>query len=372
MIHVFIGTKAQFIKMAPVIRELDAAGLPYNLIDTGQHWEITQSLIGTFGLRQPDVCLRPRGKNIATAGQAVWWFLQNLRLFAFDRRRIERDIFRGTGGVCLIHGDTLTTLISALFARRARIRVAHVESGLRSFDLLHPFPEELIRLIVMRLSDVLFAPDDVACRNLQGMKVRGRIVNTEGNTISDSVGYIAGCLNRPPGTPDRYALVTIHRAEMVYSRGRLNLLLDTLKLIPPDLTILFVVHDVTLNQLKRFDLYEQVERLPNLRMLPLQDYAGFQGLLHGAELLVTDGGSIQEEAGILDIPCLVLRKKTERPIAHNAVLSRYDLGTIRDFMSGYRSLRRGAGVKADQPSRRIVEYLRAEEREPVVQAGDAV
>ena len=359
MIHIFVGTNAQLIKMAPIMRELDALGCEYNFIDAGQHIENTQEYVNVFGLRNPDVSLRSGHHNITTVPQSVWWFLQSLWLWLSGKNQIRDDVFRGHGGICLVHGDTLTTLISTLYAKRAGIAVAHVEAGLRSHDLLHPFPEELIRIIVMRLSDVLFAPGEQAYANLVDMKVRGLLIDTQTNTVADAVAYIAAkATGEGEELLERCVLVSVHRAEMVFSARRLQLLLDTLAAIPPDLTILFVVHEVTLKQLKAYAMYERLQQMPNVRILPPQNYADFHALMQRAEFLVTDGGSIQEESGILNIPCLVLRKKTEREIGPNALLSQYDMDRIRYFMQHYQEYRGSAAPADHSPSRQIVEFVR--------------
>ena len=359
MIHVFVGTNAQLIKMAPIMRELDALDIAYNFIDAGQHIENTEEFVNVFGLRNPDVSLRSGHHNITTVPQSVGWFLQSLWLWLFGKSKIRSEVFRGQGGICLVHGDTLTTLISTLFAKRAGIAVAHVEAGLRSHDLLHPFPEEMIRIIVMRLADVLFAPGEQSYRNLIAMKVRGQLVNTQAHTVVDAVAYISGKASLDlQELPQRYVVVSVHRAEMVFSARRLELLLDTLVTLPTDLTILFVIHAVTLKQLKAFGMYERLQKMPNVRILPPQNYADFHALLQRAQFLVTDGGSIQEESGILNIPCLILRKKTEREIGPNAMLSQYNLDRIRYFVEHYQEFRGAVEGIDHSPSRQIVEFVR--------------
>jgi UDP-N-acetylglucosamine 2-epimerase (non-hydrolysing) len=138
MIHIFVGTKAQFIKMMPIMRELDRRGIVYNFIDSGQHAGLTGGLIQQFGLRKPDVFLRQEYTNINRVAQAIAWTIRHLARLVLRRKSIYREIFKGKNGICLIHGDTLSTVISLLYAKRCRIPVAHVESGLRSFHLFDP------------------------------------------------------------------------------------------------------------------------------------------------------------------------------------------------------------------------------------------
>ena len=195
MIHVFIGTKAQFIKMAPVMQELERRRIAYNFIDAGQHGGLTSDLIQQFELRAPDVLLRSERANIVGLGEAVAWAAKNIARAAFRSRQAFKELFRSEGGICLIHGDTLTTLLSLFYARRCGIKVAHIEAGLRSHDLFNPFPEEIIRLVAMRYSDLLFAPSDWAAENLRQMGCAWKAVKVGGNTVADAVRYARENIN---------------------------------------------------------------------------------------------------------------------------------------------------------------------------------
>jgi len=118
------------------------------------------------------------------------------------------------------------------------------------------------------------------------------------------------------------------------------------------------MHDVTLNQLKRFSLLEKLAQIPNLQMLPLQGYAEFQGLLQDAQFLITDGGSIQEEAQILNVPCLILRKRTEREIGANAMLAEYDLERVKYFFVHYKDFQGKSHGNPYSPSQQIADFIR--------------
>ena len=200
MIHVFVGTKAQLIKMAPIMQELDRQAVAYNFINAGQHAALLEELVQQFHLREPDVLLRKERSNINTPFEAASWMIRNLGQLAFRRAWTCQKVFGGQEGICLIHGDTLTTLLSLLYAKRCRQKVAHVEAGLRSYHLLDPFPEELIRLFAMRHSDLLFAPSEWAFENLCRMGYSAKAVYAGGNTGLDAVRYALQCAggrNRP-------------------------------------------------------------------------------------------------------------------------------------------------------------------------------
>ena len=181
MIHVVIGTKAQLIKMAPIMRHLQDRSIEFNYISTGQHRSTMSDIHANFSIRGPDIRLYD-GPDITSV----------LSMVVFGTRILWRTllhrsaIFRQDGkGIVLVHGDTFSTLLGALMAKVARLNFGHVESGLRSFNLLAPFPEEIIRIATFRLTNYYFCPGAWAIQNIQ--RRRGIKVNTEANTLSDSL-----------------------------------------------------------------------------------------------------------------------------------------------------------------------------------------
>ncbi len=359
MIHVFVGTKAQLIKMAPIMQELARRRIAYNFIDAGQHGELTGELAQEFGLREPDVLLRPERNNINTVLKAVAWTTKSLSHIAIKRRQVFQEIFRGEQGICLIHGDTLTTMFSLLYAKRCGIKVAHIEAGLRSYNLLDPFPEEIIRLIAMRYSDVLFASSDWGAENLSKMGYAEKTINAGGNTVADAVRYALHSWHgrRRPKRP--YVVATTHRVETIYSRLRMTRIVSLLELIGNERHVLFVVHEPTRRQLTRFGLDKRILQHGSIEMLLLQPYFEFIDLLAGADFIVTDGGSIQEESYFLNVPCLIMRTKTERleGLGQNALLAEFDQTKIDRFLqtfSGLRCIRTNDDL---HPSRTIVDHL---------------
>lgn len=361
IIHIFVGTKAQFIKMAPIMQALDKRSIPYNFIDAGQHAGLTGTLIDQFGLRQPDVRLRTARSNISTLLQAVLWLVQSLLQLLFRKQQIFQSVFGGKRGICLIHGDTLTTLLSLLYARRCGLRVAHVEAGLRSYNLFNPFPEEIIRIIAMRFSHVLFTPSQWAFENLTRMGYQDKAINVGGNTGLDAVRYAlaVGSESDRPDSP--YVVVTTHRVETLYSRTRLTAVVELLtELIDRYSRVMFFLHEPTLHQLQRFGLYERLLANPAIEMRPLQPYLQFINLVAGAELVVTDGGSIQEESFFLGVPCLVMRTKTERVegLGENVYLSGFDAEKTARFFDKLPHLKRPPLINSTlQPSTAIVDSL---------------
>lgn len=359
MIHVFIGTKAQFIKMAPILQELQKRGKSFNLIDAGQHAGLTGELLRQFGIGEPDVVLRRERFNIKTVPQALAWSIRHFFYILFTPRRNFRRMFRNEKGVCLIHGDTLTTLLSLLYAKRCGLFVAHVEAGLRSFHLLDPFPEEIIRRVAMAASDLLFAPSASAFQNLLKMGYGKKAVLIGANTVLDSVRYAAERVKKEALPSRPYALMTIHRMETIFSYSRLKTVVEIIRSAARDRALQFVLHEPTRNQLRRFGLLQELSQIKNVTLLPLLSYLDFVGLMVEADYVITDGGSIQEECYYLNKPCMVLRARTERMegIGQNAFLVEFDKDHIEKFLRTFPTLTRQNLEDFNQPSSLIVDHI---------------
>lgn len=358
MIHVAIGTKAQFIKMAPIMVALQEKCIGFNLIDLGQHSMITRNLREELGLKSPDVTLSS-GKNVARLGQGIRW-LSGLLLKGLSRNWVKQHVFLNRTGVCLIHGDTVSTLIALFLAKRAGLAVAHVEAGLRSFNILEPFPEELVRLMAMRFADILFAPSAWAQDNLVRMGHAKKTVLISANTSMEAV---FSSLSKPVNLDldqKNYAIVTVHRMENIFSRRRLEFVLSLIERIAREIPVIFVQHPPTINQMVKFGLQERLQRLHEVKLSHIVSHAHFIQLLERSEFVVTDGGSIQEESYYLGKPCLLLRKKTERMegIGQNVVLGEYTQEAVERFIREYRHLNRARdNSPGSRPSQEIIDYL---------------
>ena len=361
MVHIFIGTKAQYIKTAPVIRELEKRGIEYNLIDSGQHSGISHKYRNFFLLKEPDVAMRANKGDIKTFLTAFFWLLKFFLLGIFTPKRIFRNLFRNKGGMCIIHGDTPTTLLSIFLAKRVGLKAVHLESGLRSYNMLNPFPEEIIRIIVMRYSDYLFAPGTIYEENLKKMGCKGRIFQIWNNTNMDSIQYALTHNSLFSKEVDGYqVLVTIHRFETIYSRKRLAFVVKLISHIPRAMKILFCVHPPTEVRLRKYGLFSLLEEQPNVFLSPLLEYQDFVFYQSKVEFVIADGGSIQEESYYLGTPCLVVREKTERNegIGENVYLSEFDLNKAEWFLKNYSQLKVGSKIKSGvSPSAMIVEKI---------------
>ena len=311
-IVIVIGTKAELIKCMPIMLELQSQKKDYWFIHTGQH--SLKDFCEKFKIKRPDFVLSPAPKKSSkfmskiTLGTFFW----NIKTMLTIRNIIHRIKPK----YVLYHGDTMNTAMAVgasswVLNPLKKWKTVHLEAGLRSGSLSEPFPEEFIRRVADRFSDLLLAVSTLSENNLRKEKVRGRILNV-GNTVLDSapIAYkMAG--KRYQREKKKYALINIHRHENLKDKERLKQIVSIIKGIK--ITALWPIHDNTMHFLKEYGLLKEIKEKNNIRITPLVDYVHFIFLLANSEYLLTDGGSIQEESLIFKKPCIILRKKTERP-----------------------------------------------------------
>jgi len=357
MIHVIIGTKAQLIKMAPVLAELERQGIPYNYISTGQHKGTMDDILVNFSLRRPDHSLYD-GKDITSVVQMFFWML---RIVLSGRRR-KQQIFRNDrNGIVLVHGDTFSTLLGAILGKLAGLKVGHVESGLRSFRLFHPFPEEITRLLTFRLSDYMFCPGQWAMDNLQ--RYSGTRVNTGYNTLVDALALALPAIREIDDVelPDGpFGIVTLHRFENIYNRKALERVISIVEHVGRSKMLLFILHKPTERKLREFGCFSRLEENPAIELRKRYDYFRFIKLILHADFVISDGGSNQEECHYLGKPILLLRRATERRdgVGRNCVISDYDMDAVDDFINHVERYSSEPLLPGTSPSSVIVEYCK--------------
>ena len=356
-LYVFLGTKAQYIKTSPVMAQLDCQGIDYELIDSGQHANITGLLRPQLGVRNADVRLGTTS-DIVSIRVAAMWFLTTIARSVLNRRWLNNQVFRKGPGLCIVHGDTPSTLLATLMARLAGSKVAHIEAGLRSYKWLKPFPEEIIRVVTMRLSHILFAPSQQASDNLALMQVSGEVIDVGQNTNIDALYRIIA--SAPPvDFAPAYSLMTIHRVETLMNRSRLTTLVRWAVRIAHEMPLFFVLHEPTRLKLEQYELMSELRQLSSITLLSLQPYPEFVSRIAASEFVVTDGGSIQEECHYLGVPCLLARSESERHegIGDGVVIGAFDDAILDDFLRTYPTLRKRQRVANTAPSMRIVNEL---------------
>lgn len=357
MIHCVVGTRAQLFKLAPVMLECERRGLAWRWIYTAQHRDTVDETVQTFGLPKPDRVVVSWQTEAKSMGSMARWF--GRMWLALPRSRRLLAGYTGKQHCVVTHGDTFTTWFGALMGKLTRTPVMHVESGLRSFDLRHPFPEELNRRITFLLTDFYACPGPRAVENLRSFK--GVKLDTGANTQADTLRFGLDHADQAviDAPPEKYVIAAIHRYENIFDRDRFARVVDALERVAERFLVLFIRHPSTELQLEKLGLRERLDRNPRIRLLPRLEYLPFVKLVRGAELVVTDGGGNQEELSYLGKPALIFRDAVERDegIGENAVVSKLDPAIVDAFLDDYESYRRPLRLPAHSPSAMIVDFL---------------
>jgi UDP-N-acetylglucosamine 2-epimerase (non-hydrolysing)/UDP-GlcNAc3NAcA epimerase len=296
-----IGNRPQFIKAAAVSRRI-REDHEETLVHTGQHYddEMSRIFFEELGIPAPDHQLGVgSGSNTA----------QTARIMSAVEPLLEEQ----RPDLVLVYGDTNSTLAGALTAAQARVPVAHVEAGMRSFD--RSMPEELNRVLTDHASDLLFCSTVTAVGNLEREAAVGA-VHLVGDVMADvSLAFAPIAAERSRALtdlrvePGEYLLVTAHRAGNVDDPERLERLVALIERLPGD--VVFPLHPRTGKRLDEAGLRERLEAAEGLRLVPPLGYLDFLELTRNARAVLTDSGGVQKEAFLLETPCITLRDTTE-------------------------------------------------------------
>lgn len=320
-----VGARPNFMKMAPVILEARRRRLKQILVHTGQHYDAQMSTIffDGLGMPQPDAYL-----GIGSGSHAE----QTARIMvAFEQVCLEQK-----PDLVVVGGDVNSTLACALAAAKLLIPVAHVESGLRSFD--RSMPEEINRVLTDHIASLLFTTEPSGNENLLREGILPERIHFVGNCMIDSLrSHLDKALASSPWRrfalkPGCYGLVTLHRPANVDDPRALSEIGLALKEISCETPLLFPVHPRTRERIERFRL----DWSPVKLIEPL-GYMDFLGLMAKARLVLTDSGGIQEETTVLGVPCVTIRPNTERPITIERGTNRLAGATKADIVSAARN-----------------------------------
>lgn len=305
-IDIIAGARPNFMKVAPIIRALDAhraAGgeLRYRLVHTGQHYDprLSGAFFEQLGIPAPDVNLEVGSGTQAEQTAAIM-------------TRYERLLLEAPSAVCLVVGDVTSTMACAIAAQKLCIPVAHVEGGIRSGDW--SMPEEINRMVTDAITNWFFTTSAFANENLRRAGVADERIFFVGNTMIDT---LLGNLDRlrPPAFWDGlelreagYFVVTLHRPANVDEAGALTRMLEAIATGTRGLPVVFPVHPRTGKTLQGLGTLPAA-----LKLVEPQPYLEFNYLVRHAKAVITDSGGITEEATVLGVPCMTLRDTTERP-----------------------------------------------------------
>ncbi|MBL3583590.1 non-hydrolyzing UDP-N-acetylglucosamine 2-epimerase [Oleidesulfovibrio alaskensis] len=310
-IAIMVGTRPEAIKMAPIVKAFRAK-TQYEIIlcSTGQHKDMLAQALQDFGL-VPDVDL-----GVMTHGQTLAQLTENLmnRLASFYESFQPDWVF--------VQGDTTTVFVASLVAFYHKVKVAHVEAGLRSFDKFSPFPEEVNRKLTSVLADVHFTPTSLSKANLLAEGVAENRVVVTGNTVIDALlsmrDSVQGKLELLPATVKglieankKIVLCTTHRREN-WGKPLHNICSALLDVVAAheDVSIVLPVH---LNPVVRNTIEKRLGGHERIVLIAPQPYRNFVLLMSHAHVILSDSGGVQEEAPSLDVPVLIMRDNTERP-----------------------------------------------------------
>ena len=356
------GTRPEAIKMCPLVKAL--AGYPEIepvVCVTGQHREMLDQVLAAFALRPDfDLDIMEKSQTLSSVTSKVLLGLREV----FQKDRPD---------IVLVHGDTTTSFAAALAAFYDKIPVGHVEAGLRSFDKMSPYPEEMNRLLTGRLADIHFAPTPANAANLEREGVRSHVYVT-GNTVIDAIhttvrdDYVFDCdaLNHIDYTGRRVVLMTAHRREN-YGAPMEQIMQAVAQLARtrPDLLFVYPVH---LSPYVQQTAHGYLDGIDNILLTEPLGVFDMHNLMGRVFMVMTDSGGLQEEAPALGKPVLVLRRETERPEAVQAgtveivgtaagdILAH--AGRLLDDDAHYLRMKRAVNPYGDgQASRRIAENL---------------
>jgi UDP-N-acetylglucosamine 2-epimerase (non-hydrolysing) len=302
-----VGTRPNIIKITRFGSESQKyPAMTHNLLHTGQHYSQNMSdvFFTELELNKPDFVL---SLDTSTVVAQLTQMMQG----------IEQIVQSYQPSLMMVVGDVNSTLAAALVANKMSIPLAHVESGLRSFD--KRMPEEINRILTDAITDIFFVTEQSGVTNLLKEGKSENQIFLVGNTMIDTLvtytkqinnSRILQTLDLLPGT---YALMTMHRPGNVDTKEGLLKILEVINRLTQKTKLVFPIHPRTLNKVKEYDVFKDINSNKNLILMEPAGYLDFQHLILHAQFVITDSGGIQEETTFRQIPCITLRPNTERP-----------------------------------------------------------
>lgn len=368
LIYLVAGARPNFMKIAPIVRALQAQAAPqtlsYKIIHTGQHYDrdMNDVFFEELGIPQPDVFMAAGGGSHAQQTAKI--------MIGFEELCVaERP------AAVLVVGDVNSTLACSIVAKKLNIPVAHVEAGLRSGDMT--MPEEINRLVTDSISDWFFVTEPAAVEHLRHEGKKESAIHYVGHVMVDNVLFQADKLTRTDtsgfetsawkdartAAGERYGIVTLHRPSNVDDAAMFTRIAGALKDIAAKLPLIFPVHPRTRANIEKFG----IDLGPNITLAGPQAYMAFLNLWKDAAVVLTDSGGLQEETTALGVPCVTIRENTERPVTvdegSNVLVGTDPVAILRET----HAILRGEGKQGRRPhlwdgqaAQRIVATLAAE------------
>ena len=292
----FFGTRPEAIKLAPVILQMHKSkALKPIVCVSGQHYELLAQALDAFGIT-PDYNLEVMKANQTLSGLTGRMLIQAEKVM----KEVQPQIV-------IVQGDATSATVGALAAFYEHIPIAHVEAGLRTYNLKAPFPEEMNRQFIDYLSNWLFAPTETAAANLTDENINDGHIYVTGNTGVDDL-RMGMSLLRTRKDAEEYILVTVHRRESF--GAPLEHICEAVQQMSKEIKVIWLVHP---NPNVYQVVHKQLDGVKNIELLSAQPYVDFLRLMWNAKLMLTDSGGVQEDAAEMHIPTILLREVTERP-----------------------------------------------------------
>lgn len=303
-ITIIAGARPNFVKIAPIIKAINAAKLhgkaiDFRLVHTGQHYDkkMSGSFFEQLGIPDPDANLEAGGGTQAEQTAAIMV-------------RFEQELLANPADVVLVVGDVTSTMACSITAKKLNIQVVHVEAGIRSGDLA--MPEEINRMLTDSVTDHFFTTSELANENLRKAGVEDSRIHFVGNTMIDTLLSNMDKFIKPQFDFElksgKYFVLTLHRPSNVDEAEQLKAMMKAITDNSGDYPILFPVHPRTAKVLQDLGISD-----PKLHYVEPLSYLEFNYLVKNAFAVITDSGGITEETTVMGIPCLTLRENTERP-----------------------------------------------------------
>ena len=305
-IDIIAGARPNFMKIAPMIHEIirrqaEGSKLSYRLVHTGQHYDKKMSgdFFDQLNIPKPDVNLESgSGTQAEQTGRIM--------------ERYEKLLMEDPCDLTLVVGDVTSTMACSISAKKLGIKVAHVEAGIRSFDL--SMPEEINRMVTDSITDYFFTTSDTANSNLKGAGIPDSRIFFVGNTMIDTLLKNRSRFQKPPVwdqlnlSEKNYIMLTLHRPANVDQEEKLKELIMEIVKNSNGLPIIFPIHPRTAKVFERIGIKHET-----LHLIDPLPYLEFNFLVEKSKVVITDSGGITEETTVMGVPCMTLRDNTERP-----------------------------------------------------------
>ena len=300
----FVGARPNFMKAAPLCKAFNEKNIDYDIYHSGQHYDTNLSDIFHKQLNMENI----KNMNCDTSNNTI----KNMQSI-FNRAKEILVKSKDSIKAVIVFGDVITTLAVTLAAHQLKIKLVHVESGLRSFDI--SMPEELIRITTDHLSNVLFSPSEDAVNNLRSEGMEDGVFMV-GNIMIDCLENFMDDIKNTTTDLDlssEYVVATFHRPENIENLDRAYDIFNELVTLSKDMSVFFPMHPRTKENFMKLGIFERLKS-HGVQIIDPLGYFDFMKLILKSKAVITDSGGMQEETTYLNVPCFTVRKSTERPV----------------------------------------------------------